>query len=183
MRDGNAATAGPLCCSGWQMRRVLPIVLPLVLAAAALPAAATAARRPPLPEPWATVNVCDTAARPDQMGIRGGMSGLQRKTRMYMRFRVQFRTAKGRWKLVDRGADSRWQRVASGRRGSYDAGWTFTFQPPRSGGAHVLRGVVGFEWRRAGKVVARDRRFTAPGHPGTEGAEPPEYSAEICEIA
>ncbi len=162
------------------MRR-LSLILMLVALSAADPASA-GPRQPP-PEPWATVNVCDTAARPDEMGIRGGMSGLGRSSRMYMRFRVQYRTQKGAWKLVRSGADSRWQRVASGRRGSYDAGWTFKFRPPASGGAHVLRGVVQFEWRRARRVVQRDRRVTAPGHPGTAGAEPAEFSAETCEIA
>ena len=162
------------------MRRATLILL-LAVAGAALPGAAAA--RQPVAEPWATVNVCDTATRPDEMGIRGGMSGLARHSRMYMRFRVQFRDAKGVWRLVKKGADSRWQRVASGRRGSYDAGWTFTFKPPPSGGAHVLRGVVTFEWRRGKRVVQHERRTTEAEHPGTAGAEPADFSAETCEIA
>ena len=163
------------------MRRA-SLILPLaVLVAGSLPGAASA--RQPAPEPWATVNVCDTATRPDEMGIRGGMSGLGRSTRMYMRFRVQYRTDKGVWKLVKSGADSRWQRVATGRRGSYDSGWTFRFKPPTSGGAHVLRGVVTFEWRRGRRVLQHDRRTTEAGHAGTAGAEPADYSAETCEIA
>ena len=129
------------------------------------------------------MNVCDTALRPDEMGIRGGMSGIARSTRMFMRFRVQYRDAKGRWRLVKTGADSQWQRVATGRRGSYDAGWTFRFKPPAAGGAHVLRGVVTFQWRRGTRVVQRDKRFTESGHPGTAGAEPADFSADSCEIA
>jgi hypothetical protein len=162
------------------MRRASPILL-LVALLAVLPGSAAA--RQPVTGTWATVNVCDTAASPDKMGIRGGMAGQPRRTRMFMRFRVQFRDAKGRWKLVKTGADSGWQRVGSGRRGDYDAGWTFTFKPPVSGGAHVLRGVVAFEWRRGGRVVLRDRQLTTAGHPGTAGAEPADFSAETCEIA
>ena len=163
------------------MRRA-SLILPLaVLVAGSLPGAASA--RQPAPEPWATVNVCDTATRPDEMGIRGGMSGLARTSRMYMRFRVQYRNDKGVWRMVKTGADSRWQRVGSGRRGSYDAGWTFRFMPPTAGGAHVLRGVVQFEWRRGKRVVQRDRRVTESGHPETAGAEPADFSAETCEIA
>ena len=163
------------------MRRAPRILL--LLAAVGPLASADAAARPPAPDPWATVNVCDTSARPDEMGIRGGMSGRARSSRMFMRFRVQYRDDKDRWRLVRRGADSGWQRVATGRRGSYDAGWTFRFEPPASGGAHVLRGVVTFQWRRGKRVVLRDRVYTEEGHPGTAGAEPADFSAETCEIA
>jgi hypothetical protein len=162
------------------MRHVSPILL-LVAVILAFPGAAVA-RQPPA-EPWATVNVCDTAQRPDEMGIRGGMSGITRSTRMFMRFRVQYRDTNGRWRLVKTGADSEWQRVATGRRGSYDSGWTFRFKPPASGGAHVLRGVVTFQWRRGTRIVQRDKRFTEAGHPDTAGAEPADFSAESCEIA
>ena len=74
-------------------------------------------------------------------------------------------------------------RVATGRRGEHDAGWSFEFKPPASGGAHVLRGVVSFEWRRGKRVVQRSRAFTEEEHPGTAGAEPADFSAATCEIA
>ena len=163
------------------MRRASLILL-LVAVVAAIGTPVTSARQR-VPDVWATVNVCDTATRPDEMGIRGGMEGLARSTRMYMRFRVQFRDAEGDWKLVKSGADSRWQRVAAGRRGRYDAGWTFRFKPPAAGGAHVLRGAVSFQWRRGKHVVKRSRTLTEAGHPGTAGAEPADFSAESCEIA
>jgi hypothetical protein len=160
------------------------LFIPLVTAlAAALPAAGHAAVRGPVQEPWATVNVCDTMAHPNQIGVRGSMSGLARRTRMYMRFRVQFRTPVGRWRTIESGADSRWRRVATGRRGEYDAGWTFEFKPPAAGGAHVLRGLVSFDWRRAHRVIRRDRVVTEARHPDTAGADPLDFSASICEIA
>ena len=162
------------------MRRV-PIILALLMALL-LPGQVDAKRAP---EVWATVNACDTKLRPNQIGIRGGMPGLARHTRMYMRFRVQFQDSEGAWRTVksSRLTDSGWVRVAAGRRGEHDAGWSFEFKPPTSGGAHVLRGVVSFEWRKARRVVQRAKAFTEAGHPGTVGAEPADYSAETCAIA
>jgi len=161
----------------------------LVLVSAALLAAIPAVGKPPRDrapaEPWATVNVCDTQMRPNQIGIRGSMEGLARRTRMYMRFRVQYQRVDGSWRTIRSGADSRWRKVGKGRarRGEHDAGWTFEFRPPTVGGAHILRGLVSFQWRRAGRVVERARRTTEPGHPGTAGADPADFSAAICEIA
>jgi hypothetical protein len=162
----------------------LPLAI-LAVAALAVTAAPAAGAAPTPPVVWATVNVCDTEGRPNEMGIRGSMTGLNRYSRMYMRFRVQFQDAKGRWRTLRNGplSDSGWVRVAAGRRGEHDAGWSFQFKPPASGGAHVLRGVVSFQWRRSGHVVERDRAFTEAGHPGTAGADPPDFSAESCEIA
>jgi hypothetical protein len=154
----------------------------LALLALVVPGDAAARSAPPV---WATVNACDTTLRPNQIGIRGGMDGLARHARMYMRFRVQFQNTAGEWRNVKstRLTDSGWVRVATGRRGEYDAGWSFEFKSPPAGGAHILRGVVSFEWRRARRVVERTKAFTEAGHPGTVGAEPADYSAASCEIA
>jgi hypothetical protein len=161
------------------MRRALLIA---TLVALILPAGSEASRQP---ETWATVNLCDTQSRPNGMGIRGSMTGLARTSRMFMRFRVQFQNAEGAWRTIKSGplSDSGWVRVATGRRGVHDAGWTFEFKPPDRGGAHVLRGVVSFEWRRDKRVVERARAFTEEGHPGTAGAEPIDFSDATCEIA
>ena len=166
------------------MRRPLPTVL-LAAALAAIPAAGDAAPRqvPPLPEPWATVNVCDTEISPNQMGVRGSMPGLVRRSRMFMRFRVQYRDPDRGWRTLKSGADSGWQTVTTARRGEYDAGWTFEFEPRASGGAWELRGLVTYQWRRGDRVVRRDRRITETGHPGTVGAEPADFSAATCAIA
>jgi hypothetical protein len=163
------------------MRRA-PIILALV-AALVLPAQASAGKR--APDVWATVNACDTKMRPNQIGIRGGMEGLARHSRMYMRFRVQFQNSEGAWKTLKSSdlTDSGWERIAAGRRGMHDAGWSFEFKPPASGGAHVLRGVVSFEWRKGRRVIQRAKAFTEAGHPDTVGAEPSDYSAATCLIA
>lgn len=161
--------------------------LPIAIVAAALAAAAPAAARPAglvSPEPWATVNLCDTREHPNEFGIRGAMPGLARTTRMSMRFRVQFKDAEGNWRAITTGADSGWQPVATERRGMHDAGWTFEFEPPTAAsGAYVLRGVVRFQWRRSGHAVRRERKVTEDGHPGTAGADPKDYTAATCAIA
>jgi hypothetical protein len=165
------------------MRTMLAILLAAGLAAAP-PAAADGPRYAAPGEVWATVNVCDTEAHPNEIGIRGGMEGLARRTRMFMRFRVQYRASDGTWRLVEgEKADSGWRKVASGRRGEHDAGHTFSFDPPTTGGAFVMRGVVRFEWRRGGRVVERERAITKAGHPGTAGADPADFSAATCWIA
>jgi hypothetical protein len=164
------------------MRRAIAI---LALLAGLLPASAASARVPREPVVWATVNVCDTRERPNQIGIRGSMEGLARHARMYMRFRVQYQSREGEWRTLKSSplTDSRWVRVASGRRGEHDAGWSFEFKPPATGGAHELRGLVLFEWRRGKRIVEHARAFTEAGHPDTAGAEPADFTAATCLIA
>ena len=157
------------------MRRTILIAL----VAALLAAAPAEARKG---DAWATVNVCDTATNPNTIGIRGSMPGLKRKTRMTMRFRVQY-LDDGVWRLVRKGADSGQQPVATARRGRHDAGWSFKFEPPESGPAIELRGLVIFTWKRSGQTVRRERHTTTAGHPGTAGADPAGYSAGSCYIA
>jgi hypothetical protein len=157
------------------MRTLLLACIVLVL----LPAAAAAQGSRDL---WATVNVCDTAAAPNTVGVRGSMPGLKRKTTLRMRFRVQYLAPDGRWLTVRRNADSHWQTVGARRRGRVESGWSFTFAPPKSGDI-VLRGVVYFQWRRAGKVVRRARKITEGGHVSTLGADPPGFSAGTCRIS
>ena len=162
-----------------------PLAACLALAAALLAPAAAAARPAETDRLWATVNVCDTRERPNQIGIRGSMAGLTRHARMYMRFRVQYQSSEGEWRTLKSSplTDSRWVRVASGRRGEHDAGWSFEFKPPATGGAHELRGLVLFEWRRGKRVVEHARAFTEAGHPDTAGAEPADFTAATCLIA
>jgi hypothetical protein len=154
-----------------------PLLALLLLAL--LPAAAAAQGSRDL---WATVNVCDTAAMPNTIGIRGSMPGLKHKTTLRMRFRVQYLAPDGRWLTVRRNADSGWQKVGVRRGGRVESGSNFTFVPPKSGDI-VLRGVVYFQWRRSGKVERRARRITEDGHVSTLGADPPGFSAGTCRIS
>src|SRR3954463_4177856 len=80
--------------------------------------------------PWATVNVCDTAKRPDAIGIRASMPGVPKGARMAMRFRVQFKTEDG-WAGV-KGPGSRRPPVGIARGLAAESGWSFTFAHPNS---------------------------------------------------
>src|SRR4051794_19063649 len=80
--------------------------------------------------PWATVNVCNTADRPDAIGIRASMPGAPKGARMAMRFRVQFKADEG-WQDV-KGASSRWQPVGTARGLAAESGWSFSFARPSS---------------------------------------------------
>ena len=127
---------------------------------------------------WATVNVCDTGAHPDEIGIRASMPGGKPKTRLQMRFRVQYRDlTDGRWRAV-RDADSGWRRVGRGRK-VRESGWSFEVAGE---GQRILRGVVQYRWMRAGRATRRARRVTESGHLSTAGADPADFSAATCRI-
>lgn len=136
------------------------------------------------PDLWATINKCDTPAYPDTIGVRGSMPGLRRHSATaYMRFRVQYRKASdGRWHGVTADATSHWKRLGRIRKRVVESGQDFTFQPPTGGGAHRLRGVVQFKWKRHGKTVLRSKKITRAGHESTAGADPADYSASVCDI-
>jgi len=128
---------------------------------------------------WATVNVCDTAKHPNEVGIRASMPGTPRNTSRRMRFRVQWRDG-DRWRYVT-GADSGWRKLSSSRGRAVESGWSFEFEPPAK--AITFRGVVGYRWVRNGRIVARAREITEAGHRSTAGADPADYSAASCSMA
>jgi hypothetical protein len=131
---------------------------------------------------WATVNICDTEKSPDTVGLRASMPGSGRKKeRMFMRFRVQYKTADGAWRNFSSPAtNSGWQPVGSARYKARQSGWTFPFEPD-AGQRFEIRGVVNFRWRRGSKVVRRATKSTTPGH-NVSVADPEGYSAATCEI-
>lgn len=132
------------------------------------------------PKLWATVNVCDSPARNDVIGIRGSMPGSGRTETLEMRFRVQFiDPADGKWHNLKSGADSGYVRVGVSRRRTLQSGYSFKFAPP-AGGASTLRGAVTFRWRYRGRTARSKREFTQAGHRSTRGADPPGFSAARC---
>ena len=150
----------------------LALILSLFLAFAAAPASAADA------DLWATVNVCDTEAHPDEIGIRASMPGGKPRGRLLMRFRVQYRDlADGRWRAV-RDADSGWRRIGKGRK-ARESGWSFEVAGK---GQRILRGVVLYRWMRSGRTLRRARRVTEGGHVSTLGADPADFSAATCRI-
>jgi hypothetical protein len=174
---------------GSRMVRAPIIAVAAALIAALSPAAeAVVKRKPPSlfdsPLLWATVNVCDTKASPDTIGIRGSIPGSGvRGERMFMRFRVQyFSQSEKRWHNITQGADSGWIAVGSARYKARQAGWSFRFAAPTDGSTELLRGAVTFEWRKGPVVVRHVRKRTTSGHASAVGADPAGYSAAVCEI-
>jgi hypothetical protein len=164
------------------LRVILPLALAGVLVAPA--AAATAVPAPPTPaapaadDLWATINVCDSARHPGEVGVRAAMPGRPRGAGRRMRFRLQWLDG-DRWRYVE-GADSGWRRLSMARGRVVEHGWTFELGPPAR--PITFRGVVRFRWLEDGEVVRRALELTETGHRSTAGADPQGYSAASCSI-
>ena len=154
------------------------LILTLLFAFAAAPASAADA------DLWATVNVCDTEAHPNQIGIRGSMPGLGKRSSLFMRFQIHYLAkADGKWHNIETGADSGYVKLGSSRARVIESGRNFTFLPPPDGGAHTMRGAVTFVWKSGSKTLERLRRFTEDGHPDTVNSDPAGYTAASCQIS
>jgi hypothetical protein len=183
MVRSRTATIAPFARSkGKTMRRLLVLTTLLIAVMAAPVVARTDVRNSP--DLWATINVCDTEAHPDTIGIRGSMPGLGVRTSVWMRFQVQFLAkSDGKWHNLDSSADSAWKKLGVARNRVIESGQNFTFLPPADGGSHTLRGAVSFKWVRKGHVVRKLREITEAGHRSTAGADPAGYSGAICQIS
>ena len=90
---------------------------------------------------WATVNVCDTAKSPNEMGVRARMPGDGSRRRMYMRFSAQYRSGSS-WKQVAGRGVSPWLYAGSSLFSAEELGFTFSFDPPKAGTSYLMRGRV-----------------------------------------
>ena len=161
------------------------LIAALALGLAAAPASARPADVSRAQDLWATINVCDTLAHPDTIGIRGSMPGLRRVSTLWMRFQVQyFAKDDQKWhNLTGPTARSEWKNLGRARTRVVESGQNFTFLPPAGGGTHTLRGAVWFKWVRKGRTVKKLRRITESGHRSTADSDPAGYSAAICQIS
>jgi hypothetical protein len=158
------------------MRRL--VLLCPAIALLALPVAAEASSR----DLWSTVNVCDTAKSPDQMGVRARMPGDGTRRKMYMRFTAQFHKADGSWQAVGGRGASRWLYAGSALFRNEELGYTFSFDAPPAGTNYTIRGLVQFQWRNSkGRVIRHSHAYTSAGH-RSRGADPAGYSAASCVI-
>jgi hypothetical protein len=141
---------------------------------------------------WATVNVCDTEAHPDSVGIRASMPGNDsRRQTMHMRLRVQYLLPDGTWTPIAGRSTTGFRRVGRARNFVHrEFGHTFRLDPPPEGETVTVRGVADFQWRvrrrRRGQVrsvvVRRARAVTQTRSEPVDEADPPGYSADRCEI-
>ena len=153
-----------------------------LLLALALSATASASHTGDL---WATINICDTEAYPNVLGVRASMPGNRTRQTMWMRFRATYYDRETEtWHRISGDSQSPWVEVGGARPRARQAGRRFTIKPPLPTSTHVVRGVVKFQWRRheTGEVVRRERRVTLAGHPTGRYGDPYDYSSGLCEI-
>ena len=168
-------------------RRFPTAVLAAAGALLALTVSALAAAGP-APKPgssaiWATVDVCNTPAHPHVIGIRGSMPGTgDRQETMFMSFAIEYRDRQGRWQPLAGAGSSGFFALGDATSRRRQAGQDFTIATKKAH-TYLLRGVVTFEWRLRGAVVASAVRSTTAGHHAGAGADPPGYSASVCAIA
>jgi hypothetical protein len=131
---------------------------------------------------WATIDICGPPNQRYTVGIRGSMPGDgEAGDRMFMSFRLQQEVpSTGRWRNF--GPAGEYQPVGGGGM-TRQAGASFEVRSGRGHRTLVLRGLVMFQWRRSGRVLAQGERFTSRGHESTAGADPPHYTAGNCTIA
>ena len=157
-----------------------------ILGCAGAAAASAAAPSAPLPDLrahalWATIDACNPRARPGTLGIRGSMPGTgDPRERMFMQFRVEYLRARV-WTNIARGGHSAFIAIGGAGAAARQAGVDVTIAP-HPGRHYLLRGVVTFEWRLHGRVLARTLRSSTAGHDAGAGADPPGYSASVCSI-
>ncbi len=132
---------------------------------------------------WATIDVCNATDQPDTIGIRGSMPGDHAAhDAMFMRFRLQYmNTTTKAWVDLTKGAAEAYTNVGTGAS-ARQAGRSFQLNPVAGQPAFTLRGVVNFEWRRRGTVIAQASRATSAGRVSLAGSDPEGFSAATCLI-
>jgi hypothetical protein len=132
---------------------------------------------------WSTIDVCNATDQPDTIGIRGSMPGDHAPhDTMFMRFRLQYmNTTSKTWVDLTKGADAAYTNVGTGAS-ARQAGRSFQLNPVAGQPAFTLRGVVNFEWRHNGIVLAQASRATSAGRVSLAGSDPEGFSAATCLI-
>jgi hypothetical protein len=155
--------------------------LALAAAVAALVPAAAIAKTEARPDLWATVNLCDTPARPGAVGIRVSIPREKGAPQQWAHIHLQwFDGTKRAWRALTSGGDAGWRRIGVGTR-LVQGGTTFNFDPPAAGTRLVLRGVVDVEWRDGKDVVDHVRLMTTEGHASSADVHR-RVSRASCEI-
>ncbi len=147
---------------------------------------------------WATVNICDTSASPNALGVRTSIPGNGTDERIWARYTAQWwSSAAQAWKTVGGSGVTDWVYLGQADMSARQSGWTFRFVQPPAGTTYVMRAAVEFEWRddvgsarkarrarRAQRVaVVRQRTLlTETGMQGVQGGDPAGTSKAMCLI-
>jgi hypothetical protein len=128
---------------------------------------------------WATINICNTQAYPDRIGIRGQMPALGFPARLTMTIQVDYWVAAAKGFKPVPGSNARavtpLRTVVNGLQ---QGGHTFHFKP----GAGLLSGTITFQWMRMGKVIGQISKKAIGGHHRVDRGDPPHHSAATCTI-
>jgi hypothetical protein len=163
------------------LRTVRRTLLACLITGSALAAGPAHAADPDL---WATINVCDTEAAPNSMGVRASMPGNGSKQKMYMRFHATYYSrARQAWYPVEGDGRSDWVLVGTAKVRARQGGYTFEFSQPAEGDTFVVRGVVEFQWRKRKRVVRKERATTRHGIENVGVGDPPGTSEGVCVIS
>ncbi len=128
------------------------------------------------PALWATVNVCDTKAHRNQIGIRGQMPGLGFPAQLRMTIRLAYYDAQAARFLPVPHVATR-LKLGTVTHGTVQQGAEFSFSPPVT-----LSGSITFVWRRGGKRLGSVTKLTSGGKKGVDGGDPRGFSAATCTI-
>ncbi len=108
---------------------------------------------------WATVNICDTAASPNGLGVRTSVPGNGTNERIFARYTAQWWSSdQQEWLTVGGSGVTDWIYLGDADMSSRQAGWTFRFVQPPAGTTYVMRGVVELQWRRQAQAARKARR-------------------------
>lgn len=129
---------------------------------------------------WTTVNVCNTSANPDRIGIRGQMPALGFSARLSMTIQVDYWDAAAKaFRPVPGPTGHAKVNLGTVLDGLEQGGHTFQFPA----GTGLLSGTITFQWRRGGKVIGHATKLAIGGHRGVGGGDPPHHSGATCTIS
>ena len=134
------------------------------------------------PELWATVDLCNTAREPHDIGIAASMPGDgHTHDAMYMNFRLQYLNAVNQW--VDLVSSSSGYRLVGDASVARQEGRLFELKPREAERPYEMRGVVDFRWTHGRTVMLSASRYTTAGRAVAGGrAEPKGFSAATCQV-
>ena len=94
------------------------------------------------------MNICDTKASPNALGVRTSVPGNGSDERIWARYTAQWwSSAAEEWKTVGGSGVTDWVYLGVADMSSRQAGWTFRFVQPPAGTTYVMRAAVEYEWR------------------------------------
>ncbi len=127
---------------------------------------------------WATVNICDTKAHPNMIGVRGQMPALGFPARLAMIIKLDYYSLQtGAFRPVPHLQMRDSLGIAS--TGFHQGGGIFQFKPPVA----PLSGTITFQWRVGNRLLGQATRLTSHGDKGVDNGDPPGTSHAVCRIS